>query len=116
MAFESSMISLGKYFCSRFCFFKRVRAAYTDYSIGEEAKQGDDINLLIQRKSNSTRKDEPWMRFIKEQSRKRIETTFSEIKNLFLKKIHAVTFNGFLLKILMFVVAYTSGRVSSNLD
>ena len=87
-------------------------AAYTDYTIEEDAKEGDDINLLIQRKSNSKRKDEPWMRFLKEQNRKRIETTFSEIKNLFLKKIHAVTLKGFLLKILMFIVAYTFSRIT----
>ena len=38
--------------------------AYTDYTIEEDSKQGDDINLLIKRKSNSTKNDEPWMRFI----------------------------------------------------
>ena len=36
--------------------------------------------------------------------RKGIETTFSLIKGLFLRKIHAVTFKGFLLKIVMFIV------------
>jgi hypothetical protein len=87
-------------------------SAYTDYTIEEEAKQGDGINLLIQRKCNSKRKDEPWMRFLKEYSRKRIETTFSEIKNLFLRKIHAVTFKGFLLKILMFIVAFTFNKLT----
>jgi hypothetical protein len=87
-------------------------SAYTDYTIEEDMKQGDFINLLIQRKSNSTRKDEPWMRFLKEHSRKRIETTFSEIKNLFLKKIHAVTFKGFLLKILMFIVGFTFNKLT----
>ncbi len=70
-------------------------SAYTDYTIEEDARIGDEINLMIQRKSNSKRKDEPWIRFLKEYSRKRIETSFSEIKNLFLRKIHAVTFKGF---------------------
>lgn len=87
-------------------------SAYTDYTIEEDAKQGDEINLLIQRKSNSKRKDEPWMRFLKEYSRKRIETTFSEIKNLFLRKIHAVTFKGFLLKIVMFIIAFTFNKLT----
>lgn len=36
--------------------------------------------------------------------RKRIETTFSEITALFPKKIHAVTSQGFLIKILLFMV------------
>ena len=58
-------------------------SAYTDYTIEEDARLGDEINLMIQRKSNSKRKDEPWIRFLKEYSRKRIETSFSEIKNLF---------------------------------
>lgn len=87
-------------------------SAYTDYTIEEDARIGDDINLMVQRKSNSTRKDEPWIRFLKEYSRKRIETSFSEIKNLFLRKIHAVTFKGFLLKILMFIVAFTFNKLT----
>jgi uncharacterized membrane protein len=39
--------------------------------------------------------------------RKGIETTFSMLKGLFLRKIHAVTFKGFLIKILMFIMAFT---------
>ncbi len=87
-------------------------SAYTDYTIEEDARLGDEINLMIQRKSNSKRKDEPWIRFLKEYSRKRIETSFSDIKNLFLRKIHAVTFKGFLLKILMFIVAFTFNKLT----
>lgn len=71
-------------------------------------KQGD----FIQRKSNSKRKDEPWIRFLKEQMRKGIETTFSMLKALFLRKIHAVTFKGFLLKKLMFIVGYTFNKLT----
>src|SRR5258708_28405951 len=50
------------------------------FQIGQYLKDisgaGDQINLMIQRKSNSKRKDEPWIRFLKEYSRKRIETSF----------------------------------------
>ncbi len=35
--------------------------------------------------------------------RKRVETTISDIKKLFPKTIHAVTFNGFLLKLICFI-------------
>ena len=49
-------------------------AAFTDYQIEDDIKEGDLIELMIQRKSNSTRKDEPWIRFIKEYMRKGIET------------------------------------------
>ena len=69
------------------------------------------VKLLIQRKSNSQRKDDTWMRFLKEHMRKGIETTFSMLKGLFLRKIHAVTFEGFLLKILLFIVAYTFNKL-----
>lgn len=86
-------------------------SAYTDYTIEDDMKEADFIRLMIQRKSNSKRKDEPWVRFLKEQMRKGIETTFSSVKGLFLRKIHAVTFKGFLLKILMFIVGYTFNKL-----
>jgi hypothetical protein len=76
-------------------------AAYTDYTIEDDMKLAENIKLCIARKSNSKRLDQPWERFLKSQNRKRIETTFSKIKNLFLRKIHAVTFIGFLIKIMM---------------
>jgi Transposase DDE domain len=87
-------------------------AAYTDYQSEDDMKQAELIELMIQRKSNSLRKDEPWIRFIKEQMRKGIETCFSEIKALFLRKIHAVTFQGFLLKLVMFILAFTLNKIT----
>src|SRR5215210_1290407 len=82
-------------------------SAYTDYSIEDNMQEADFIKLRVQRKSNSKRKDEPWVRFLKEHMRKGIETTFSMLKGLFLRKIHAVTFKGFLLKLIMFIVGFT---------
>jgi hypothetical protein len=41
---------------------------------------------------------------------KGIETTFSMIKGLFLRKIHAVTFKGILFKILMFIIGFTFNK------
>lgn len=86
-------------------------SAYTDYSIEDDVKEADLIELMIQRKSNSKRPDEPWIRFLKLQMRKGIETTFSMLKGLFLRKIHAVTFKGFLLKILMFIIGFTFNKL-----
>ena len=86
-------------------------SAYTDYTIEDDMKEADFIQLMIQRKSNAKRKDEPWIRFIKEQMRKGIETTFSLLKGLFLRKIHAVTFKGFLLKILLFIIGFTFNKL-----
>ena len=88
-------------------------SAYTDYQTEDDMREADLIELMIQRKSNSLRKDEPWIRFIKEQMRKGIETSFSEIKALFLRKIHAVTFKGFLLKLVMFMLAFTLNKITS---
>jgi len=86
-------------------------SAYTDYTMEDDIKEADLVRLMVQRKSNSKRKDEPWIRFLKLQMRKGIETTFSMLKGLFLRKIHAVTFKGFLLKIVMFIVAYTFNKL-----
>ena len=86
-------------------------SAYTDYTVEDDIRNGDLIELMIQRKSNSKRPDEPWIRFLKLQMRKGIETTFSMLKGLFLRKIHAVTFKGFILKILMFIIGFTFNKL-----
>ena len=86
-------------------------SGYTDYSIEDDAMHAEALRLMIQRKSNSKRKDEPWIRFLKEHMRKGIETTFSMLKGLFLRKIHAVTFKGFLLKMVMFIVGFTFNKL-----
>ena len=87
-------------------------SGYTDYTIEDDVMEAEMVKLLIQRKSNSQRKDEPWMRFLKDHMRKGIETTFSMLKGLFLRKIHAVTFKGFLLKLVMFIVAFTFNKLA----
>lgn len=46
------------------------------------------------------------MAFIKECKRQVIETAFSQIKALFLSKVHAVTFKGFIIKIILFILAF----------
>ena len=88
-------------------------SAYTDYQAEDDMREAELIELMIQRKSNAKRKDEPWIRFIKEYMRKGIETSFSEIKALFLRKIHAVTFKGFLLKLVMFILAFTLNKLTN---
>lgn len=40
-------------------------SAYTDYTIEEEAKEAELVELTIQQKSNSKRPNEPWIRFLK---------------------------------------------------
>ena len=82
-------------------------SAYTDYQSEDNAFDAESIHLAIQRRSNSKRKDPPWMDYLKEQSRKGIETTFSMIKAKMLRHLHAVTNKGFFLKIALFVISYT---------
>lgn len=87
-------------------------SAYTDYESEDLLWQCDLVKLLAQRKNNSKRPDHPALSFIKETMRKRIETTFSEIQAAFPKHIHAVTPQGFLLKIVLFIFAFTLAKVA----
>jgi len=82
-------------------------SGYTDYELEDYYKELEQIHLLAVRKSNSKRRDHPAMDFIKKYMRKRIETTFSEITAYFPKKIHAVTIQGFLLKVVLFIFAFS---------
>lgn len=86
-------------------------AGYTNYTVEDILKQADGIDLLVSRKSNSKRKREPYMEYVIESMRKRIETTFSEISTLLPKKIHAVTDYGFILKVIMFLFSYTLNKI-----
>lgn len=85
-------------------------SAYTNYEMEDLLLECEQISLLTQRKSNSKRKDSPAMDYIKSTMRKRIETTFSEIEAAFPRSIHAVTPQGFLLKIVLFIFAYTLNK------
>jgi hypothetical protein len=87
-------------------------AAYIDYQVEDDLQQAEHIRLLVARKSNSKRADEPCLAYLKEQMRKGIETAFSSIKALFLRKIHAVTFKGFLIKLLLFLLAFTLNKLT----
>lgn len=80
---------------------------YTDYEFEELLKESAQLNLLPMRKSNSKRPHSPSLAYLIEHARKKVETAFSCITNLFPKKIHAVTSKGFELKILCFILAYS---------
>ena len=85
-------------------------SAYTNYSIEQMLKDAENIDLLVQRKSNSKKQHEPYVDYLISSMRKRIETTFSEISNFLPKKIHAVTEFGFLLKVVIFIFGYAISR------
>ena len=82
-------------------------SAYTDYSCEDDLEITDQIFLKVMRKKNSKRADKPWNQYIKQHIRHYIETVFSSITRLFPKSIHAVTYQGFLLKIEAFIFAFT---------
>lgn len=58
------------------------------------------------RKQKSKRPDPPWIQYIKQHTRHHIETVFSSITIDFPKSIHAVTYQGFLLKVQAFIFAF----------
>jgi len=81
-------------------------AGYTDYEQEEFYSECEQIMLRIGRKSNSKRPDQAWEASYKKSIRQRIEQVFSHITMRFPKKIHAVTEAGFLIKIVLFLLAY----------
>jgi hypothetical protein len=88
-------------------------SAYTDYTIEDHLFDTDLVSLKIQRKSNSKRKDTHEQIQEKLKMRKRIETTISDIKKLFPRTIHAVTLNGFLIKLILFIFAIQISKITN---
>lgn len=82
-------------------------SAYTDYRFEDDIKEIERIKLMIARKSNSKRKHQPWQEYMITNSRKSIETMFSQITTMFPKRIHAVTVEGLMIKLLIFIFAFT---------
>ena len=80
---------------------------YVDYELEDLYAEFEGIQLQIPRKRNAKRVDAAWDVFLKEHFRKPIETVFSQITNLFGRKIHAVTVDGFLLKVFLFLFSFT---------
>ena len=78
--------------------------AYTDYEI-EDIMKAAQVHLRPLRKKNSKRPVPPWIHYLMSSYRKMIETTGSLIEQMLPKHIHAVTAQGFELKVALFVVA-----------
>jgi len=79
--------------------------AYNDYEIEDLLKEVDHIQLIPMRKKNSKRALPPYISFVQSYHRKRVETAGSLIEQLLPKSIHAVTPQGFELKVALFVIA-----------
>jgi len=84
-------------------------AAYEDINHENRRFEEEATRIIADRKSNS-RRELPLEDYVNLKSlRKQIETTFSMITNLMPRKIHAVTSEGFELKVLGFVLAMAMG-------
>src|SRR6266568_2087418 len=81
--------------------------AYNDYEIEDLLKEVDHIKLIPMRKKNSKRALPPEVSFVQQYYRKMVETAGSLIEQLLPKSIHAVTSQGFELKVALFVIAYS---------
>ena len=79
--------------------------AYNDYEIEDLLQEVDHIQLIPMRKKNSKRVLPPSISFVQSYHRKRVETAGSLIEQLLPKSIHAVTSQGFELKVALFVIA-----------
>jgi Transposase DDE domain len=78
-------------------------SAYTDYGLEDIALERKCVLLKIQRKSNAKRTDTLEQKNEKLKMRKRVETTISDIKKMFPRTIHAITLEGFLIKLTLFI-------------
>jgi hypothetical protein len=81
--------------------------AYNDYEIEDLLKEVEHIQLVPMRKKHSQRVLPPYVSFVQHYYRKMIETAGSLIEQRLPKSIHAVTPQGFELKVVLFVVAYS---------
>lgn len=81
--------------------------AYNSYDFEDLLLEATSIRLVAQRRRNSTRFHDGCLAYLQNRGRKRIETTFSQIIGTMPRHIHAVTKQGFELKLLCFVLAYS---------
>jgi hypothetical protein len=81
--------------------------AYHDDAMEDVLLEASHIQLYPIRQKNSTRILPPYLTYIQHDYRKRIETVGSLIERMLPKTIHAVTAEGFELKVFLFVMAYS---------
>jgi hypothetical protein len=79
--------------------------AYTDYAVEDLLLEAEKIQLSALRQRNSQRPVPAYVQFVQHYKRKVIETSGSLISQFLPKSIHAVTSQGFELKIMLFVLA-----------
>ena len=81
-------------------------AAYTDYDWEDLLEEGPRLHLVVPRKANAKRTMASVLRYLCHYTRKRVETTFSQITALFARTLRAVTNRCFELKICLAILAF----------
>jgi hypothetical protein len=81
-------------------------SGFTNYLFEDLFLEIDQIELNICRKKNSKRGDIYPVSLWKKQQRRYIETVFSVIQGRFPKKIHAVSIQGFMIKLIGFILVH----------
>ena len=82
-------------------------AGYTDYVAEALFNEASGSQQQTARRKDSKRPHHPAQNLLLQYFRKSIETTFSQLTARFPKQIHAVTAQGFALKITLFIFVYT---------
>lgn len=85
--------------------------AYNDYDFEDLLSDAEGIDLRPLRRKNSTRKEPAYVEYIQHTYRKQIETTGSDFERQLPNSIHAVTADGFELKVFLFVLAVSFGAL-----
>jgi hypothetical protein len=81
--------------------------AYNDDAMEDVWLEASRMQLYPIRKQNSKRILPPYIVYVQHDYRNRIETVGSLIERMLPKTIHAVTAEGFELKVFLFVLAYS---------
>lgn len=81
--------------------------AYTSQALEEKLLLSKDILLLAERRANSKRGQSMIYQLYGKKIRKRIETAFSQLTSWLPRHIHAVTNQGFVLKLMLLVTAFS---------
>jgi Transposase DDE domain len=90
--------------------------AYNDYQMEDALFEAAEIHLSPIRKKHSTRALPPYSVYVQHYYRKRIETVGSLLERMLPKTMHAVTAQGFELKVFLFVLASTACRAQLGLS
>lgn len=89
-------------------------SGFTSYELEDILWEAQQIKHDTVRKSNSKRTEPPYVKYLKDQFRKYIETVISNITRKIPTRIHATTFEGFLLKLKFWIWSYTFDKCASE--